>query len=76
MSTFDTSRVSILKEAVDVTLRQRLKKHLMSQAERIVDETVEELASEIQTNVSMYRNTMGWQDAVDIIVTDKRSKED
>ena len=76
MSTFDTSRVSMLKEAVDITLRQRLKKHLMSQAERIVDETVEELASEIQTNVSMYRNTMGWQDAVDIIVTDKRSKED
>ena len=76
MATFDTSRVSILKEAVDITLRQRLKKHLMSQAERIVDETVEELASEIETNVSTYRNAMDIQDVLNIIVTDVRSKED
>ena len=75
MSTFDTSRVSMLKEAVDATFRQRLKKHLMSQAEIIVDGTVEELASEIQTNIRMYRNAIDMQDVLNIIVTDVRSKE-
>jgi len=76
METFDTGRISILKEAVDATLRQRLKKHLMSQAERIVDETVKELASDIETNVSVYRRVMDMQEVLNVIVTDVRRKED
>lgn len=70
-----TSNPNILKELVELHFKINLKKSLMLVAEQAVDETVEQLAAEVQTTTNSYIDNHGFKQVVEVYLEDRRASK-